>query len=315
MEVETLRWFQQVADGVTVTEVSELEMVSQPAVSRALARLEREVGATLLRREGRVLRMTHAGAAFKRHLDAVLHHLDDGLAAVQQTLDPETGLVTIAYQPSLGAWLVPEVVADFLRVHPGVQFDLRSWTDVAQRASGPGSDVDLEFSVRHHHDPHYEWHHLGTEPIRLLVPPDHWAATAQAPVSLGRFAAERFVMLRRESPLRPMAEALCREAGFEPQVAFVAQDISALRGFVAAGLGVGLYPGSWGGDEIHDPPGRPKPVELALTDFGAVREIGLTWWREAKLLPSAQLFIRHVLARAKQGRLPGPLPTSAKNQS
>ena len=43
METDVLRWFQQVADGTTVTEVSDLWQVSQPAVSRALARLEEEV--------------------------------------------------------------------------------------------------------------------------------------------------------------------------------------------------------------------------------------------------------------------------------
>src|SRR5437764_6328969 len=67
MDVTSLRWFQQVADGVTVTEVSDLEQVSQSGVSRALARLESELGVALFRRSGRVLRMTQAGATFKRH--------------------------------------------------------------------------------------------------------------------------------------------------------------------------------------------------------------------------------------------------------
>ena len=55
MDVDTdaLRWFQQVADGTTVTEVSELESVTQSGVSRALARLEAQVGTPLLRRHGR----------------------------------------------------------------------------------------------------------------------------------------------------------------------------------------------------------------------------------------------------------------------
>ena len=48
MDVQTLRWFQLVADGATVTEVADLFQVSQPGVSRALARLEREVGSPLL---------------------------------------------------------------------------------------------------------------------------------------------------------------------------------------------------------------------------------------------------------------------------
>ncbi len=64
-----------------MTEVSEAEGVTQSGVSRALARLEAEIGTPLLRRSGRTLRMTHAGAAFKPHLDALLHHLDDGMLA------------------------------------------------------------------------------------------------------------------------------------------------------------------------------------------------------------------------------------------
>jgi len=83
--------FSRFADGVTVTEVSDLEPVTQSGVVPGLARLEEEIGTPLLRRSGRRLRMTRAGAIFKRHVDAVLHHLDDGIAAVNELLDPDTG--------------------------------------------------------------------------------------------------------------------------------------------------------------------------------------------------------------------------------
>ena len=94
----------------------------QPAgVSRALARLEKEVGSPLLLRRGRMLRPTHAGSEFKRHIDAALHDVDDGLAAVDELIDPETGSVSIAFQLSLGAWLVPDLVDTFRRDHPRVR--------------------------------------------------------------------------------------------------------------------------------------------------------------------------------------------------
>src|ERR687894_1584963 len=125
MDVQTLRWFQLVADGVTLTDVSSREHTTQPGVSRALARLEAEVGTPLLRRSGRTLRMTHAGVAFKRHVDSLMHELDDGLAAVHQLVDPESGTVTLAFQPSLGTWLVPDLIASFRADHPGVTFLLR----------------------------------------------------------------------------------------------------------------------------------------------------------------------------------------------
>src|SRR5688572_19123704 len=122
METRDLRWFQQVADGITLTELSEVEGTTQPGVSRALARLEQEVGTALLHRSGRTLRMTHAGAAFKRHVDRLLHELDDGLAAVHQLVDPETGTVTLAFHSSLGTWLVPDLVSSFRADHPQVHF-------------------------------------------------------------------------------------------------------------------------------------------------------------------------------------------------
>src|SRR4051812_44165139 len=109
MDTDALRWFQQVADGTTVTEVSDLEGLTQPGVSRALGRLEREVGTPLLHRSGRTLRMTRAGAVFKRHVDALLHELDDGLAALSRELSADTGTVVIAFQGSLGTWLVPNL--------------------------------------------------------------------------------------------------------------------------------------------------------------------------------------------------------------
>ena len=91
MNTDDLRWFQLVADGVTVTEVSEIFGVSQPSVSRALARLESEVGAPLLERQGRGLRMTLAGLAFKRYVDRVVNAVDDAMATVNQLVDAERG--------------------------------------------------------------------------------------------------------------------------------------------------------------------------------------------------------------------------------
>ena len=75
-------------------------------MSRALARLEVEIGTPLRQRSGRILRMTHARAVFKRHVDAMLHHLDDGIAAVNQLIEPDRGTVALAFQHSLGTWLV-----------------------------------------------------------------------------------------------------------------------------------------------------------------------------------------------------------------
>src|ERR671921_2861348 len=185
MDIEALRWFQQVADGVTVTEVADVYLVSQPGVSRALARLENEVCTPLLHRTGRVLRPTHAGAVFKRHVDNLLHELDDGLAAVNELHDPETGTVRLAFQLSLGAWLVPDLVASFRRAHPRVRFVLEQSHDALGSSLVAGGRTHLEFTSRRPRNPEVEWHHLVTQHLDLAVPSTHRLADREAGAPAG----------------------------------------------------------------------------------------------------------------------------------
>ena len=148
MDTDVLRWFKQVAEGSTVTEVSELEAVTQSGISRALGRLDEEVGTPLLRRSGRRLRLTRAGEVFKPYVDVVLHQLDAGLAAVGHYVSPETGTVRITFQQSLGTWLVPDLVRTFRAAHSAVEFHLTQVSD--EPAAGPLDDgeADLEISTR-----------------------------------------------------------------------------------------------------------------------------------------------------------------------
>ena len=292
-----LRFFQQIADGVTVTEVAELYQVSQPGVSRSLKRLEEEVGTSLLERSGRILRPTHAGRVFKRHLDASLHALDDGLAAVEELLDPETGTVGIGFQPSLGTWLVPRVIASFRREHPQVQFRLEHSYDAPGSSLVADGRADLEFTARRPRDPEVRWAGLVKQQLCLAVPPGHRLAD-RAKVALQEVAAEEFVMLKPAWELRRLAEELCAAAGFTPTVVFEQDDMQLVRGFVAAGLGVAIVPAS--GDDIP-PSARGAEQLIRLTDAGAFREVGLTWAADRRLLPSAELFRRHALTRAPLG--------------
>jgi LysR family transcriptional regulator, transcription activator of glutamate synthase operon len=303
MDTDALRWLQQVADGTTVTEVSDLEPVTQSGVSRALARLEAQIGTPLLRRSGRTLRMTHAGAVFKPHLDALLHNLDDGIAAVSQLIDPDSGVVALAFQQSLGTWLVPDLARSFRTAHPGVRFRLTQVRDEPNSAALDGGNADLELGSRRPQNPPDADVHtrlIALEPLRLALPREHRLA-GQRRVRLADVADEPFISLRSASALRRLTDDLCEQAGFRPDVIFEGDDLSNVRGFVAAGLGVAVVPAPRAGS----PEAVPGPVTYTeLADPGAVREIFLTWSAERRLLPATDLFRRHVIRRAAGGRLP-----------
>jgi len=295
MDTEALRWFQQVADGVTVTEVGDLEMVSQPAVSRALARLEKQVGTPLLHRTGRTLRMTQAGSAFKRHVDALLHELDDGLAAVAQLADPDSGTVALAFQHSLGTWLVPDLIRSMHLDRPGVQFAL---TQVTDEPTG-GTEADLLLGSRAP-GPGHRSHPLTSEPLRLVTATEHRLRRRRR-ISLRDVAGEPFVGLRATSALRAQTDELCARAGFTPDVVFEGDDLSTVRGLVAAGLGIAVVPApragtpEASGDALH---------HCAIDDPAAVREIRLSWPSDRRLTAVTEAFRDHVVARAVTGRIP-----------
>jgi LysR family transcriptional regulator, transcription activator of glutamate synthase operon len=300
MDTDTLRWFQQVADGVTVTEISDLSAVTQPGVSRALQRLEAQVGTPLLRRSGRTLHMTHAGSVFKHHVDALLHQLDDGIAAVNQLIDPDTGTVALAFQQSLGTWLVPDLVRSFRAAHPGVRFRLTQVHDELHAPALDGGEADLEIGTLRRRDPALRVRQLAIEPLRLALPRDHELATRER-IDLAEVSGEQFVSVPPTTALRKQADDLCAQAGFAPIVVFQGNDLSTVRGFVAAGLGVAIIPAPRAGS----PEAASGPVLYReIPDPAAAREICLTWSAERRLLPAAELFRRHTIRRARAGRVP-----------
>lgn len=312
MDTDVLRWFQQVAEGATVTEVSELEMVTQSGVSRALARLEAQVGTPLLERSGRTLKLTGAGAVFKPHVDRLLAELRGGLDAVAQFVSPDTGTVALAFQQSLGSWLVPDLLGSFRAAHPGVGFRLTHARDELHGLPLDGGAADLEIGTRRFRtgpeatrpgDLAVHTLRIGNEPLRLAIPAGHPLAdlgASEAGIDLAAAAAEPFVGLRATSALRKLGDDLCAAAGFRPAIVFEGDDLSNVRGLVAAGLGVAIVPAPRAGSPVAG----PGPVlYLPILDDGAERDIYLTWPADKPLLPAADRFRQHVIDTVTAGHI------------
>jgi LysR family transcriptional regulator, transcription activator of glutamate synthase operon len=332
VDTDVLRWFKLVAEGMTVTEVSELEMVTQSGVSRALARLEAQVGTPLLELSGRTLRLTRTGEVFKPHVDRLLDELRGGLDAVAQMVSPETGTVAVAFPQSLGSWLVPDLLVDFRAAHPGVGFHLTNARDELHGLPLDGGATDLEIGTRRFRtgpeatrpgDLSVQTQRIAVEPLRLALPVAHplavrhtrTAGRAEAGqdampgqpgeaggpgIRLAEVAGEPFIALRTTSALRKLGDDLCAAAGFRPKVVFEGDDLSNVRGLVAAGLGVAIVPAPRAGSPVAGP---GPVVYLPILDEGAERDIYLTWPADKPLLPAAALFRQHVIDTVTTGRI------------
>jgi LysR family transcriptional activator of glutamate synthase operon len=97
-----------------------------------------------------------------------------------------------------------------------------------------GGRADLEIGTRRPRRPAVDVRPIAVEPLRLALPRDHELASRPR-IHLADVSEEPFVSLRPMSALRELADELCDRAGFRPVIVFEGDDLSTVRGFVAAG--------------------------------------------------------------------------------
>jgi DNA-binding transcriptional LysR family regulator len=314
VDLQVLRLFQAVANGATVTDTAAEAHMTQPALSRALARVEREAGAELFQRVGRTLRLTPAGHVFAEHVAAILDQFDLGLRLVADLVDPEAGLVSLAFLHTLGTWLVPPLLSGFRERFPKTRFELHQHGEAGLNAGLLDGTVDLVITSGDPGDPAVEWRRLLVEPLRLAVPPRHRLAHRRR-VKLAEVADDTFILLRPGYGLRATTERLCREAGFHPRVGFEGDEVETLRGLVTAGLGVSLLPlpqtAAFPPAATTNPAAVTNPVSvtnlaaphLLVTDVDSSRDIGIAWLAGRTLPPASHRFLQFTVAHV-------PLPAA-----
>ncbi|MER5631629.1 LysR family transcriptional regulator [Streptomyces nitrosporeus] len=283
-----LVYFEAVARHEHVTRAAHELGVPQSTLSRAMVRLEQDLGVALFARRGRTVQLTPAGRTFLGSAERALAEVEKAADAVRADADAATGKVAFGFLHTMGSETVPALIRAFRADHPRVRFQLvQNYGEaMLERLRAGGLDLCLTSPVPD--APGLVARRLDEQRLRLVVPEDHRLARRRR-VRLAEAADETFVTLEPGYGLRRITDDLCAEAGFAPRVAFEGEEAETLRGLVAAGLGVALLP----------PPAvaRPGVVELAVTAPRAVREIGLAWLDGHPDTPPVAAFKRFLLSR------------------
>ncbi|UZX04038.1 LysR family transcriptional regulator [Arthrobacter sp. CDRTa11] len=272
-----------------VTETAELLGVPQSTVSRALTRASAVVGTELLIRDGRGVRLTTAAKTLLPYIESALAEFQAGLDLVRHESDVVRGKVAISFQHTFGEATLPLLISAFRSRHPEAGFTLSQGSRdgcLAELATGQ-ADLALTAPVAMA---------TGTvlsaalyrEPLRLVVHHQHPLAGRRS-AGLQDIRRDPFVALGPGYGLRSLTDAIFRDAGFRPRIAFESQDSHTVRGLVSAGLGVSILPpgGNAPGRHVSPETGDLGWVELALESALAYREIGLAW-RRRKPGPGAE---------------------------
>ena len=143
VHVRDLRYFVAVAEELHFTRAAEVLHISQPALSKQIRVLERDLGFPLFRRDRRTVALTEAGAALLPRARALLGGWDEALAEAGERARAAATLLRVGFQTSVAGALYRYAVACFTRVHPewSVELKLHAWSDPTAGLLDDGSDV------------------------------------------------------------------------------------------------------------------------------------------------------------------------------
>ncbi|MEO3820888.1 LysR family transcriptional regulator [Plantactinospora sp. B24E8] len=258
LDTWSLRVLVEVGEHGSFSAAASALTLTQPAVSRQVAGLERRLGVPLFSRVPRGVRPTPAGAvAIELARDAL-----DRLRALEARLASFAGLATgdlrLAAFPSANTYLVPEAIRRFGELHPGVTLSLRQTDRDRPLHAVRNGEVDLALVTGWHLYADPDEARYGTadpprtevegvdllplcdEELQVLLPATHRLARRRR-IRLAELGGENWIDGAYPDclgPIAPLAEAL----GCPPRIGFWCDDWNGKAALVAAGAGVALVP-------------------------------------------------------------------------
>lgn len=289
MELRQLRYFVEVAEREHISEAAEHLHVAQSAISRQIANLEEELGAPLFERIGRNVKLTPIGKIFLEHTISALKAIEFAAKQVEEYLDPAKGTIKIGFPTSLASYVLPTVISAFKKDYPDVSFHLRQGSYKYLIEAVKNRELNLAFlGPLPPKDELINTTILFSENVHALLPADHPLAKNEK-INLVDLRNDNFVLFPEGYILHKVAIDACKTAGFVPSITSEGEDMDAVKGLVAAGIGVTLLPES----SLYDSTARftvKVPVAMPVIR----RTVGVISPTNRELAPSEQVFINFV---------------------
>lgn len=259
-----LRSLVELARRGTLTAVADALGYTPGGVSQQLTALERAAGLPLLRRVGRRVELTDAGAALAAHAEQILGIEADAVAALERTTRTLTGTLNVGLFATAAAEILPAALTHAQRRYPGLTVQSREMVvDEVYDAVAAGA-VDLALGLDYPdmpiaRNPVLRLVGLRRERFALAVPGGTLPGVRR--ISLADTGDLGWILPDLDTHYGKAVLTVCRRAGVEPDVRHQVTDTAASLALVEAGVGVTPVTGLM----LRLRPSRCRVVELVET--------------------------------------------------
>lgn len=268
LELRHLRYFAAVARELNFSRAAEQLHIAQPPLSRQIRSLEDELGAELLDRRSRPLRLTPAGRFFQVQAQQLLDRMAEVKAATARIAGGRRTWFGLGFVPSTLYGALPEVIRRFREAQPSVELSLFEMTTVEQFEALKAGRIDVGFGRLQFDDDDIIGELVREEPVVAALPANHRLARHKT-LSLAKLASEP-LLLYPAKPRPSYADQVLEmfhSRGLKPVIALETNEVQTAIGLVVAGLGYALVPQSVRALD------RAGVVYLTLSDEGVTTPI------------------------------------------
>ena len=289
-----LRYFDALARHGHFGRAARASSITQPALSIQIKELEDLIGASLVERGGRQIRLTDLGAEFAVRVHDILRQIDELEDLVRARTSPLLSRLRIGVIPTVAPYLLPQFIAELIALFPGLDLHVRETLTprlLEEIGEGRLDAAIVALPVSH---PGLEEVALFTESFLLVR---HRREAAHPMPDRDALREMRLLLLEEGHCFRDQALSFCAMGGSPPRELLDGSSLSTLVQMVGAGIGVTLIP------EMAVPvETRSAPVAVThFTDPQPQRTIGLVW-RRSNPLGVALTRVAGVLRDAARGK-------------
>jgi LysR family transcriptional regulator, benzoate and cis,cis-muconate-responsive activator of ben and cat genes len=273
VELRHLRYFVAVAEMENVSRAATQRLhVSQPSLSRQIRDLEDELGAQLLERTAKSVRLTDAGRAFLDEARAILKHTDDAVGKVRAIAGKGETELHVGDWPLSTAGMMPRLLRAFQQAMPNVRVKLHDWPvekNIAGVREGRLQLAILLPPLKANALEELRFEPLMTARVCLAVSRDHPFAKKHS-VSLAEAAHQPFVgLIHEEYPrYREYLAGIFAHVNDKPRIVEEHDGWSGVFSGVSAGTGVALASDAFSshvfGDRIKLVRLTPEPKRVSI---------------------------------------------------
>ena len=248
MNSKQLRYAIELSKHLNFSYVAEKHKISQPALSKHIINLEKELGVTLFDRSKSPITLTAAGEYFINNAEHLLLKEEQLCNSMEQFRSGKSGSLSIGISPFRSLYLIPHLAARINEKYPDVKIRLHEYSSDILRKMALDGAFDFTILNLPADESVFDFVPIEQDKLVLAVPEKKLSLIEGTPgkdlsrIDIASCEKLPFIVPSKSQEMRILFEKICRSAGIQPTITMEVVGLATAWAMTRNGIGATLLP-------------------------------------------------------------------------